>query len=334
MYYVEFLRVLRTLRLVGYVCGAFLLLALVLRPFSHGGFNEPNTIAGVDPSTVTAQVNADGTSTKTFVGRKGAKITITTAKDGVQTVTVDEPVTPANARKSANIEVGGRLRVHAFNTAGRHIVTTTNDPHIPVFILLLIAAGAAGIVATMLGLALSKENDGHLELAWTKPASREVYALGSIAMDVAGVILAAGAVFLTTIVVLAIYGGMPYLQWDSRVMETAVFAILFALSFYGIVLAATSSMSRGGLVLALVWPAALILPGLVSISWMSVGTVARTLNTINPVAYFYAFSTSPEATHFYTLLPNYGTAIQLLALVALFAIGLVLSLMQWRRLEA
>ncbi|MDQ6929526.1 MAG: hypothetical protein M3126_02505, partial [Candidatus Eremiobacteraeota bacterium] len=61
--------------------------------------------------------------------------------------------------------------------------------------------------------------------------------------------------------------------------------------------------------------------------------LARALNTINPVAYFYAYASSTDATHAFTLLPN-GLALQILAPLALFVIGAALSLAQWRRLEA
>jgi hypothetical protein len=333
MYYVEFLRVMRTLRLVGYILGAFILLSLVLRPFSHDSFIDANTVAGVDPSTVPAHQNADGSTTRSFTGKQGQHVTIVIRKDRTETITVDEAAKAGSkARGTERVQVGP-VSVISTHTGRRHISTITRDVKIPFFILIQIAACAAAIVATLFGLALSRENDGHLELAWTKPASRETYALTTVAMDALGVLGTGLATLLTIVLVLAIYGGAGYIVLDEHVLPTLIFGICFALSFYGIVLAATASMRRGGLVLSLLWPAALILPGLVTVRWMNLGTIARVLNTINPVAYFYAFSSSPESTRLFTLLPN-GTVLQILALAVLFVLGVAFSLAQWRRLEA
>ncbi|MFN2527727.1 MAG: hypothetical protein ABR584_03320 [Candidatus Baltobacteraceae bacterium] len=331
MYYVEFLRVLRTLRIVGLVLAAVILLSLVLRPFSHGGFNETGTIAGVDASKVSVRVNADGSQTRSFTGTHGQHVTIVVHPDRTETITVDDPAY-AGKKDEAQVQIGP-VKVKT-TRSGRHRVSTiTNDMKLPFSILVLISGCAAAIVATLFGLALSRENDGHLELAWTKPASRETYALTAVAMDVAGILATGLSMLFTILLVLAVYGGFPYLVAGDHALLTALFSIFFALSFYGIVLAATSSMRRGGLVLSLLWPAALILPGLVRVEWMNLGTVARTLNTVNPVAYLYAFATSPEATRLFTLMPN-GAAIQFLAPLVLFIAGVMLSLAQWRRLEA
>lgn len=332
MYYVEFLRVMRMLRLVGYVLGAILLLSLVLRPFSHGGFNEANTIAGVDPSTIPAHTNADGSTTRSFTGKRGQHVTIVVRPDKTETITVDDPAYNGKKSWSEHIEFG-HVRVST-SPGGRHRVSKiSNDMKIPLYVLLIIASCAAAIVATLLGLALSRENDGHLELAWTKPASRESYALASVAVDSLGILGVMLATLVTIVLVLAIYGGASYITVSDS-LTSLLFGMLFALSFYGIVLAATSSMRRGGLVLSLLWPAALILPGLVRVEWMNLGTIARALNTINPVAYLYAFLSSSQATNMFTLLPNGGATIQVLAVLVLFIAGVALSLAQWRRLEA
>ena len=73
-------------------------------------------------------------------------------------------------------------------------ITIGNDmtAHIPVGVLFAIAEGFALITATMLGGALAKENDGHLEIAWTKPVSRERLALASIVGSLSLALRAAG----------------------------------------------------------------------------------------------------------------------------------------------
>src|SRR5581483_11398739 len=45
------------------------------------------------------------------------------------------------------------------------------------------------ITATIFGAPLAKENSGHLEIAWTKPISREALAIRSFGIDIAGTII-------------------------------------------------------------------------------------------------------------------------------------------------
>lgn len=331
MYYVELLRVLRALRIVGLILGAILLIALIARPFSHSDFEGPRTIGGVDTNSIPMHKNPDGTSSKTFVGKNGERITMTWDKQNAETITVDKLAAP-RAGHAESVRIGP-IQVHSYRRGGHRIDTITHDANIPLFVLLLIASGPAAIVATVFGLALSRENDGHLELAWTKPVSRGTYAFGAMAVDIAGILAVGAAGLLLILAVLGIYGGLPYVRPGQHVPETLAFTVFFALGFYGIVLAATSSMRRGSLVLSILWPVALILPGLVRVHWMSLGTIARVLNTLNPVAYFYAYASSSDATQFFTLLPN-GFALEIFAPLALFAAGAGLALAQWRRLEA
>ena len=329
MFYVEFLRVMRVLRVVGYILGAVLLLSLALRPFSHGNVNH-GSVAGVDENSIPGHVNADGSTTKTFTGKHGEHVSVQIGTDGREQISITEPATNREHKDTEKLNMGdARITVNG----GMRTKTITADDTIPLFILLLIAACASSIVATIFGLALSRENDGHLELAWTKPTTRESYALGAIACDVAAIVATACAVLVTVVAVLGIYGGYQYIRSDEHTLPTIIFGIVFALSFYGVVLAMTSSLRGGGLVLGILWPACSILPGLVRIEWMQLGTVARTLNTINPIAYLYAFCTSPDATRIYTLMPN-GLALQILIPCGLFVLGIALSLVQWRRLEA
>jgi hypothetical protein len=62
------------------------------------------------------------------------------------------------------------LRFHAGNA------TTGAIAQIPIIVIFAIGGFAASVYATMLG-GLADDNDGHLSLAWTKPASRARYAL-------------------------------------------------------------------------------------------------------------------------------------------------------------
>ncbi|MDP9019020.1 MAG: ABC transporter permease [Candidatus Eremiobacteraeota bacterium] len=331
MNYVESLRVLRALRILAYVCVGFIVLSLVLKPFSHSGHGSTlSPAAGTEPVNRTAP---DGTNVSTFTNQKGDQVTRVTSAEGVDTYTITHALRPGEHRKnSVEVNYGP---VHVSRSSGKNTRTTVikDDPRINLSILFAIAGGVAGIFGTMFGLAFSRENDGHLELAWTKPASRDRYGLHSILTDVAGIVAAGVLTMTTALILIGIQGSWHDLRADADWFPSMLFAAVFAFSFYALVLASTSSMRRGAVVLALMWPVALILPPLTPITWMSLGSIVRVIDTVNPIAYLYAYESSPLAVNVFTLLPP-GVFYEIAGPLVLFIAGLVLSIMQWRRVEA
>ncbi len=189
------------------------------------------------------------------------------------------------------------------------------------------AAALVGGFATALGLNLAAENDGHLELAWTKPVSRETYALGVFAVDIAAM---AACIVLTMIcasIVTDCYIGRQAVilpSWEASVRAVAFCG--FPLCVYAWVTALSASMKRNrGTVAALFWPLmiALVLLGLVPLAPIHALSIA--LNTVNPVAMYtqHADSSLPAGVQTAMSFLGYGLGIALLGI----------AVVQWKRLQ-
>jgi hypothetical protein len=210
----------------------------------------------------------------------------------------------------------GTVHVH-----GLHVQTARS--YVDVSLLVSCAAALVGGLATVLGLNLATENEGHLELAWTKPVSREGYALGVFAVDIAA--MAACIVFTAvcaTIVVDVYAGSAAVVPSDGgAVLKTAAFCGL-PLCVYAWVSALSASLKRNrGTVAGLFWPLMIALVALRSLQVPAVAPVVSALNLLNPLV---LYSTGGGG---YTSLWAYAWG-WLLAAVLLTA-----AVVQWRRLE-
>jgi len=195
---------------------------------------------------------------------------------------------------------------------------------IDVSMLLAGSAALVGGLATVLGLNLAAENDGHLELAWTKPVSREGYALGVFAVDIAAM---AACILLTAAgggVVYDVYVGHQAIgQGDVPALWSGLAFCGFPLCIYAWITALSASVKRNrGTVAGLFWPLMIALAALEAIRIPAVHAVATALNSVNPIElYFTASSGSQPAIATYL----WGWAIGAVLLAA--------ALVQWRRLE-
>ncbi|GAC1358928.1 MAG: hypothetical protein NVSMB31_19280 [Vulcanimicrobiaceae bacterium] len=279
MNYVEFLHVARTLRNLAIILGLIILLALIGRPFSHGN-DESYAIPKDVP--VQTEHRADGTTVQRFTSDRGNHVTVQTDSQGTQKITV---VSPARAAHKTTSFKFGPVSVRTNKSGKTNITVITHDPHFSAGTLFLIASFVGAIVAAIFGLALSRENDGHLELAWTKPASRLRYAAGAILTDLAGVLGSLVLAFFTLVAVLAIYGEAGHMQFYTDSWIDAVFAVAFAVSFYGIIIGVTASLRRGTATgaFAVIFPVIFLLPIFRAIHGTS-GTVGRAIDTVIPNA--------------------------------------------------
>jgi hypothetical protein len=189
------------------------------------------------------------------------------------------------------------------------------------------------IVASLLAGALAKENDGHLELAWTKPVSREKYALETMLTDAAGIVfsqlLTIGIMLLATLMFF-----VPQFGWPSGTVIHILMAIAGPISWYALITAASASLKRGpGAVVGLGWVLAIVIPAVAAAlqglaqynaaaSWFY--TIFHSLSYLDPIAYL-TFNGKP------TFLPAQSTALVLWALVIGYS---ALAVAQWRRVEA
>jgi hypothetical protein len=284
-------------------------------------------------ATVTSQHLADG-STRTVVNdpvRHKHAVILQHGNDF--RIDVDEPVS-----RNANDESFTMGNVHIVqnqNGKTQHVtITHLRDFTIPVAILFFASIPLGLLVATMLGGALAKENDGHLELAWTKPASRERMALLAMGVDTAAILIAeifAIAVYLCCILLF----GVPAFDTTQYVGTAILMTIVAPVAWYAALTAWSASLkSHLGMVIGIGWAAALIVPGIAQPLRDSSSPVGRDvyailhgLSYIDPIAYV---SFGHGSSNF--LVPSMGWAI--VALAALAVVYLVSAVLQWRRVEA
>jgi hypothetical protein len=195
-------------------------------------------------------------------------------------------------------------------------------------------AVVALIVATMLGAPFARENDGHLEVALTKPVDRISLALMTIGVDAVGIIAALAVGTLFGIGLHTIFFP-PWITFHFVDLIMIVSGLIAPLSWYAMLAAATSSLRRGyGAILGIAWPVAAIVAGLSLIDPNDnalaalIHTVFWTVSRIDPLVYmnFEAVDMKMGAD---------PTWLLRLTMLAVLAAGYgVAAVAQWRRVEA
>ncbi len=217
------------------------------------------------------------------------------------------------------------------NIRGPGIEVSDAGHGFPFAVLFAIAAVAAAIFATILGCFLATENNGHLEIAWTRPASRTQYALAAVVADVIGILAAFAFVVLVEAVLFSLKGWWHFAYMDPSFYPTLGRFLLYPLAWYGLVAGITASMRGGGLAAGLAWPAASILIVLSSLNLPpAIHTILGLLDYLNPMMYGTYAAGNEAARHVMMMSPADAT----LGLVGITVLGLCAALVQWRRLEA
>jgi hypothetical protein len=221
------------------------------------------------------------------------------------------------------------------NIYGPGIQVTGVNHGAPYEVLFGIAGFVSAIFALILGAFLATENSGHLEIAWTRPASRVGYALRGIAVDCIGIL----AAFLFTLVIIAAFvtleGWWPYLHADKALAVTAVRYVMYPFAWYGLILAVTASLRGGyGIVIGLTWVVASVLAALVTLHLPpAIHATVTFINYVNPMEYG-SWSDSTSAQAVMHLLGQRYALIGIAGLVGIAVVGTGASLWQWRGLEA
>jgi hypothetical protein len=204
------------------------------------------------------------------------------------------------------------------------------------------AALAAMIVATVLGAPFARENEGHLETAFTKPISRTQLALQTVGADLGGIAVAWVMTVVFLIIGHTIFEAPNYVYGPTDTVAIAI-GLLAAFAWYALLNAATASLKRAyGAVLGIAWPVALGIGGLshaplgdtpiaALVHW-----ITSTLNWVFPTKYLHfnfivgMGSESHRAAAAASMSPEANIAI--LAVLAL--VYGALAIYQWRRVEA
>jgi hypothetical protein len=237
--------------------------------------------------------------------------------DGVTTVTVTDGTTTTVHRLKTK-ERGTRPSMHG---------AFTFDQDVYALIVVGMAYGLA-FLATAMGLTYAAENDGHLEFAWTRPVTRERYALGILGVDLAVMLAAfAGSIAIALLGLLAC-GGISILAQTHVALSDfgpALLALGFPLLIYASIAALSASLRRGRAFAVLLWPAMFMLAVATGItpSGSPFKPVLVALSRyVNPLEIF-----AQNSQHDLSLgSAAYG--------VAFAAVLIALAIAQWRRLEA
>ena len=343
MTYVEWLRVRTAFKWTAIVLGSLLVLELVVRlvlgivgrndalVFVHGMQDEPT-------SRIVKTTLADGTH----------RTTIDNAKDGVHIVIDDNgyagkhiTITESSSHSSHGPKsvVLGSLTVHSSANGQGTVTTIDTDQPESFAIFAAFATFITLIVATVLAAPFARENDGHLEIAFTKPVGRTALALQSIGVDLLGLL----GVWVMAVVFLIVGHAIfqqPRFHLVPGDVTLIVLGWLAVAAWYGMLCAMTASLRRAfGIVLGLWWLCSLVIVFVAKAQWgaslvaQTIHWVATVLAVVNPLYYMHfgppvAVNGRPELS--LAVSPQY----EIPALAILALIYLSLAVLQWRRVEA
>ena len=340
MYYSEFLRALRGLRVIAIILAIFLVLGVGMRLITLRSASPDMWINDFKaaPGAVVHQTRLADGSTKTTVDNpaKRTHVTIVDFGNRGKQISIVEP--SALAKTSDFHVIFGSTSRNDDGKTRRVSIDTTNHINFDVSVFFGIAAFLGLITATLLSCPLGKENDGHLELTWTKPVSRDGYALTAIGVDIGAIVAAELASVLVFMFLLALFPGPGTLTWLPTTTAVLLAALLGPMAWYALLTMASASLKRGlGAVIGTAWPVAVTLPGL-ALAYFGESAIGQgahhlfnALNFFNPVGYLQLHGAGHGDVPA-LMLQNSSTAVPVLAILTV--VYLALAIVQWRRVEA
>lgn len=196
--------------------------------------------------------------------------------------------------------------------------------------IFLAAAVVASIVATVLGGSLACENEGHLPVAWTKPASRVNHALTKILVDVSAVLVIFAFTCAAVFAGFALLGFASVLSVPPDTFSQLLRFLMAPLAFYGLMQGLTASLSRGaGMVIGLTWVALFILLILDAVPLPKpYHGIFEFVNYANPIIYMFVDDSGGKVS------VAFQYAADTAGLLVIALVGASAALFQWRRLEA
>ncbi|HTA38029.1 MAG TPA: ABC transporter permease, partial [Candidatus Acidoferrales bacterium] len=292
-----------------------------------------------DPtSKVTHSVLPDGTQRTVMENQSGtAHITIDDHGYAGKHIEILD-TTKSEESKEKNVSMGS-MRIQALPEGkGERITIDTNEPE-PFIFYAAMACFVALIIATVLGAPFARENDGHLEIALTKPVSRIALALETIGVDILGIV-ASWALTVVFLIACSMLFQSPHITFGANDFAGVLCGLAGGVAWYAILCAATSSMKRAyGIVLGLAWPFALIVFGLGKANLggqpilEALHTACKWIGYILPFTYLH-FGPAMTVDGKPAGSAAFSAGVEGPILVAL-AIGYVaLAIFQWRRVEA
>lgn len=344
-YFVEYQRALRALRVAGIIVGILFLLAVIARIAVHGQSGDAymGNLTSSPTAHVTRETLADGTR-RTVVDDPVKRVhAVATVRGNDLHIDVTQPST-GHRDENDNI-IAGNVSINQKTdrrSGMEHVVIqTTTRTGLSLGLLFMTSIILGFIVASLLGGVLAKENDGHLELAWTKPVSREAYALGAFAVDVLAIVVSQ-LLWVVTVILCALLFFAPHIQIEPQAGLHILISLLGAIGWYAALTGWSASLKRGpGLVIGLGWLIAMIVPGIAALTANSsvaliavIHAVLLGVTYLDPLAYigFHSSGVQVSGTPSGTL--QLAMPVACAALAGLIIFYLAIALAQWRRVEA
>jgi hypothetical protein len=337
--YVEWLRVAVALKRTAIFLGILIVIAIAARIW----------VAYYGPLDATSYVNS-------IQHDPASHVVVSTLPDGSQRTVIDNPA------KQVHLEVTDRGHgdesVRIVRSGGTHTPLVFGDADIHSSMhgdqsditiethkdqLDDSAAefGAAGVIALIIGMMLAgcfaRENDGHLEIALTKPVSRTELSIRIMLVDMAGIV---GAWILSVVaayIIIALFVGFHF-RVTVNDLQLAVAVILGAIAWYALLCCATASLKRNyGIILGTAWIVGQLIPVLARIPSDAppllglLRMVATPLSWIDPFTYARVSVAIPSAAQAMRVYPY---ALEIPVLAALTIAYALFAILQWRRVEA
>ena len=335
MNYVEIQRALRSLRVGAIILGVIVVLAVIGRIFSTTNIAPNNQIAAMESSsTATVSVHRlpNGTIETVIDDPLKHHHAVIERHGNLTRITTRTRETTRTARSSAATVTVRVASGSSGSQAYRRVPAS-----IPINVLFLIGMFGGLVIASMLGCALSRENDGHLELAWTKPVSRMRYALGIIAYDCVAIIVAVAVTTGVAVGIVNLFTIPTFTFAAAHALTEIGIAFVGPLAWYALFTVATASLRQIGGIVALIWIAGVFLPPLaggLAVPGMPGGALhplVAAIAALDPIAYL---SQSNDGLVVIGVPGGVESLWRLVALAVLFVVYLAGAVLQWRRLEA
>ena len=339
-YFVEYLRATRCLRIVGIILAVLLLIGGVFRLSLLNHHSPQAYIVNLENSPtahVTKTQLPDG-STRTVVDDPQKRThAIIVQKGRAFRMDVTEP--SSEMRAQHDTMSFGSFNMNEDKHGGMsHVTLSYNGSADISWAGLFVASVLMGLlVSTMLAAPLAKENDGHLELAWTKPVSREAYAFAAFGVDIATIVLSQLLCIAVALICILMWT-VPTITLGSGGWTLIGLALVIPIAWYACLTAFSASVKRGpGMVIGLGWFAALVVPSVMAATdeiksplAQAIHVVFQTLAYLDPIVYF---PSSHGHSGFHgNLIPSLGGALLAVAILTVFYIAV--AVLQWRRVEA
>jgi hypothetical protein len=341
MNYVEWLRVRNVLKWTAIVFVALLVVLVVVRIAVRKSFSDPmayvHSIEDRKSAQVTHSVLPDGKNLVTIVDASdGTRVEVEDSGYQGKRITIIQRSSHPSSHPPTDVGVGS-IHVQAIHHGNQLVTVIETDRPEDFGFYAATAAFVALIVGTLLGAPFARENDGHLEIALTKPISRERLGLATMGADLAG-IAAAWAMTVAFLIVGHTIFQAPHIIFSPNTWLAIALALVGSAAWYAMLCAATASMKRSyGAVLGLAWPISglIVLLGNVRISLPSpigesVHAIFAPLSKIIPLYYLHFRDATVDGSSIVARVPGLDLSI----LVILALVYGALAIVQWRRVEA